>query len=121
MAKGKPTSKIAKGAKGRKNHGPKRFLHHDFYPKATRMNLASCGVFNKYSNYESFCLAMQSRGIRTDHPILWNRFQSIKMVAKDGDWVYNRAAQDEFFRNAKQIAAEIHAEEKKKSKKGAKA
>lgn len=121
MAKGKPTSKLAKGASGRKNHGQKRFLHHEFSPKATRMSLAACGVLSKYSNYESFCLAMQGRGIRANHPALWNRFQSIKMVAKDGDWVYNRAAQDEFFRNAKQIAAEIEAEERKKSKKGAKA
>lgn len=120
MAKGKPTSKIAKGAQGRKNHGPKRFLHHDFYPAASCMHLAACGVLDKYSNYESFCLALQARGIRNNHSLMWTRFQAIKMIVKDGELICNRAAQDEFFRNAKQIAAEIAGEEKK-VKKGAKA
>ena len=95
MAKGKPASKISKGTNGRKNHGPKRHLDHDAFPKATRMELAKMGLLSKYYSFDGFCLSMQSRGVRADYKLLWARFC---MIPNN-----NRAAQREFFANAKQI------------------
>lgn len=121
MAKGKPTNKIAKGANGRKNHGPKRFLHHDIYPKATRMDIASSGALSKYDDFSSFCLAMQARGVRSDLDLMWGKFKSIKMIKNaNGEWIFNRVAQDQFFKDAKNIASQLAADSKRK-KKGAKA
>jgi len=96
MAKGKPVSKVSKGANGRKNHGPKRHLDHDVFPKATRMAIAKTGVLNKYSSFDDFCISMQARGVRADYKLLWARFCTIPCT--------DRAAQREFFANVKQIA-----------------
>ena len=104
MAKGKPTPKITKGAKGRKNHGPKRHLDHDIFPKALRMSMTSCGVLDKYGSYDSFCLAMQARGVRADFRIMWSEFCNCK----------NKAAQDAFFANAKQIGLDVMKKQKSK-------
>lgn len=120
MAKGKPTSKIAKGAKGRKNHGPKRHLHHDIAPKALRMATAKSGVFSKYYDYDSFCLAMQARGVRSNTQVMWDEFRRLGKVDKDGNWIDDRAAQKEFLANAKEISMRL-ASADKRHKKGVKA
>lgn len=107
MAKGKPASKVSKGANGRKNHGPKRHLDHDIFPKATRMGIAKTGLLSKYYSFDGFCVSMQARGVRADYKLLWARFCAIPCS--------DRAAQREFFANAKQIAQD----EMKKLKKTA--
>lgn len=104
MAKGKPTSKIAKGASGRKNHGPKRHLNHDIAPKALRMYIERCGALDKFGSFDSFCLSMQARGVRADYRLMWNEFSKCK----------NRDEQVAFFANAKQLG--IEATKKQKSK-----
>lgn len=120
MAKGKPSPKITKGAKGRKNHGPKRHLHHSISPKALRMQIAGTGVLSKYNDYDSFCLAMQARGVRSNTQIMWAEFCRLGKKDQNGGWVEDRAAQKAFFADAKNIAARLMSTDKK-SKKGVKA
>ena len=93
MAKGKPTSKIAKGANGRKNHGPKRHLQHDIFPKSLRMEIGKSGLFSKYDSFDSFCVAMQARNVRADYRLMW--LPGAKVAMK------------EFFDNAAQIGANV--------------
>lgn len=117
MAKGKPTSKIAKGASGRKNHGPKRHLHHGFGPKALRQEMAKTGIFSKYTNFESFCLAMQARGVKADLHIMWDEFRKIPLIRlEDGEYIANRAAENNFFKQAPEISATILKAQKAKAK-----
>ena len=108
MAKGKPTPKIAKGTNGRKNHGPKRHLHHDIGPKAFRQMMGTTGLLNKYHNFESFCLAMQARGVRADMEVMWAEFRRIPYIERaDGSLGPNRAAEKEFFKNAAELGAKL--------------
>ena len=117
MAKGKPASKIAKGANGRKNHGPKRHLNHDVYPKALRMMFGRCGVLDKYSSFDSFCLSMQARGVRADMGLMWKAFREIPVNDKNGKPLPDaRARLNDFFRNAKQISVEVMQNQKKEAK-----
>lgn len=97
MAK-KPVSKIAKGSAGRKNHGPKRHLHHEIYPKALRMSIADCGVLDKYNDFSSFCLALQARKVRGNYAAAWYDFKRIGKTDKYGNWIANRQEQDEFLK-----------------------
>lgn len=91
MAKGKkPTSALSKGAKGRKNHGPKTHIHHDIYPKALRVAIAKCGVLTKYDNYDSWKLAVSARGGRN---LAYNEFANFVVLTRE--------QKDEYFRNIK--------------------
>lgn len=117
MAKGKVTNKTAKGAKGRKNHGPKRHLHHGFGPKALRRELSKTGIFSKYTDFESFCLAMQSRGVKSELGLMWSEFRKIPLIRlSNGEYVTNRAAEDNFFKQAAEINAAVIKAQKSKSK-----
>lgn len=117
MAKGKPASKIAKGAKGRKNHGPKRHLDHDIFPKAMRMEMGKAGLLSKYSSYDDFCVSMQARGVRADYKLLWAEFRALPVMDKKGNLLPNaREIQNNFFKNAKQIGMDAMKKQKKESK-----
>ena len=116
MAKGKPASKITKGAKGRKNHGPKRHLHHNIEPKATRMAFARAGVLSKYDDYESFYLSLQARGVRTNTQSLWYEFCGLTKKNEEGELVADRAAQKAFLADIKNVAARLAAANDKKAK-----
>ena len=108
MAKGKPTSKIAKGANGRKNHGPKRHLQHDIFPKSLRMEIGKSGLFSKYDSFDSFCVAMQARNVRADYHLMWAEFRSIKTTDASGEPLPGaKVAMKEFFDNAAQIGVNV--------------
>lgn len=114
MAKGKPTSKISKGASGRKNHGPKRYLNHDIQPKALRMSIAKSGALSKYHSFDSFCLYLQSKGVRADYRMLWAEFRAIKTFDKNGEPLPDAQARlKDFFLNINEIAAQTMKKAKK--------
>jgi hypothetical protein len=58
MAKGKGKGGSSGGP--RKSHGPKRKLFKEFKPMIKAF--ADAGLLDKYHNYESFCLACNTRG-----------------------------------------------------------
>ena len=114
MAKGKPSPKITKGAKGRKNHGPKRHLHHSIAPRALRMSIARDGALSKYDDYDSFCLALQARGVRSNTQALWTEFRTLGKVDQNDNWIADRAAQNKFFDDVKNIAMRLDPNKKHK-------
>lgn len=61
MAKGKGGSKSSGGT--HKKHGPKKKMFH-CWDSTTRLHFAKAGLLTKYTNYESFVLACNSRGKR---------------------------------------------------------
>jgi len=61
MAKGNGKSTASAGPK--KKHGPKRKLFH-CWSSTMRKHFADAGLLSKYNNYESWVLAVQSRGRR---------------------------------------------------------
>ena len=75
----------------RKKHGPKRKMFHQ-YNKATRIEMAKCGVLSKYSDFESFALSCNARGVKSDPHYLWNEF--IKLPT--------RKEQDEYLKTIKE-------------------
>lgn len=95
MAKGRKPA--VRAAAVHKNHGPKRHLFHDIYPKATRIEMTNMGLCTKYNHFDSFVLALQARGIKRDYELYWSRF-----CALGGD----RKKQDEFFKNVNSRAAQ---------------
>ena len=107
MAKGKPSPKVTKGAKGRKNHGPKRHLHHSLEPKAMRLTISRTGVLSKYDDYESFCVSLQARGVRSNTQVLWTEFCHLGG---------NAAAQRQFFKDVKDIASRVNSADRKQKK-----
>lgn len=111
MAKGKKTPTMATRTYVRKNHGPKRHLHRDIYPKALRNSMELAGAMTKYFDYDSFCVALQARNVRADYKLMWNKFSNLKIVDANGRIT---AAADEFFKDAANIGAELMREQKKK-------
>lgn len=91
MAARKP-AKVAAPVKQklRKNHGPKRKLFHD-WDSTTRLALAKAGLLSKYSNYQSFALSLNARGIKKDVEKYW----------KDFCLLPNLEARKAFFKNLK--------------------
>ena len=63
----------------RKSHGPKRNLFHN-YPKGMRNQMARAGMLNKYTDYESFVLAIMARGIKTDYQRLWSQYFALSTI-----------------------------------------
>ena len=108
MAKGKVSSKIAKGAKGRKNHGPKRHLNHDVAPKALRMSLERRGAMTKYYSFDSFCVALNERKFRADFKLLWQDFSTVR---PQGQETY-RDAQNRWFKEVQERATILMKQEK---------
>ena len=80
MAKGKG-KKVASGGPHKK-HGPKRKLHHA-WTSTIRMSLAKSGLLSKFYNYESWSLAMQSKGKRDVSKNDFNEFVNLSREEKD--------------------------------------
>lgn len=80
MAKGKKKS-VASGGPHKK-HGQKRKLHH-CWSSTMRMHLAKAGLLDKYNNYESWTLAIQSRGKRDASKNDFNEFVKLSSEEKD--------------------------------------
>jgi hypothetical protein len=72
MSKGNHPSKLTKGLKGRKEHGPKRHLFNDYKP--LEWNLGQLGLLSKYHNFESFKLACMARGCKNPTKEMWTTF-----------------------------------------------
>ena len=109
MAARKP-GKVAAPVKQklRKKHGPKRHLFCEYKPMVHVF--AAAGVLNKYSNYQSFCLSCQARGVRSNTDAMWQEFR-----------VLEYPEQKEYFKNIKanekRIADFLAREKNKKNKK----
>ena len=74
--------------KERKNHGPKRHLFHS-YSKALRYHMSYGGIFNKYNNFESFSLAVMSRGIKMGLDRLWDSYCQLRTTAEKDKFLQN--------------------------------
>lgn len=90
----------------RKDHGPKRHLHAGFKPMVWQFSQCS-GLLNKYNNYESFCIACNDRGVKTNLKELWNMYFLCGTTA----------GKDAFLRDIKNHNAEVVQKMLKKSKK----
>lgn len=80
MAKGKGKKVASSGPK--KMHGPKRKLFHE-WSSTMRMHLAKAGLLSKYSNYESWAIAVQARGKRDTSRNDFNEFVKLSREEKD--------------------------------------
>ena len=81
MAKGKGGKAAPAAAKQRKNHGPKRKMHH-CWSSTMRMHFAKAGLLDKYHNYESWQQACQAKGKRNTTINDWNEFVKLDDEAK---------------------------------------
>ena len=77
--------------KTRKNHGPKRHLHHA-YSKCLRYNVSYGGLLNKYNNYESFALAVMARGVKVGIQAMWDSYSKLPTTAGKDAYLENLSA-----------------------------
>ena len=80
MAKGKGKKVASNGP--HKKHGPKRKLHH-CWSSTMRKHFADAGLLTKYTNYESWVLAVQARGKRDASKTDFNEFTVLSKEEKD--------------------------------------
>jgi hypothetical protein len=84
MSKGNHPSKLTKGLKGRKEHGPKRHLFNDYKP--LEWDLGQLGLLSKYHNFESFKLACMARGCKNPTKEMWLKFSALKTREEQDNW-----------------------------------